>query len=123
MQIKSSLLISFMLLVLSAFQVISHLGNEKVSVLFIMFSIVGIFSLIIFLILIMDVSRKDFIAVEGQVVSRHRNQVWVKLQNGKHKSSVISANQNPESFTEGQPVKLKLGKRSKMVHRIEILAE
>lgn len=94
-------------------------GNPQFSVLQIMFMVVGVISFVVLFMIVMDMTRKDFTKMQGTVVSRHRNQVWVKLDNGKHKSSVISADQNPESFREGQIVEMTLGKRSKLVHRVE----
>ncbi len=116
---KSTLLITALLFALSAGQVFGNWSNPKFSILQIMFIVVGIIAFIVLFMIVMDMTRKDFTKVQGTVVSRHRNQVWVKLDNGKHKSSVISANQNPENFREGQTVEMTLGRRSKLVHRVE----
>ena len=119
MQMKTSLFITVMLFALSSGQIFMNWGNSKVTVLQVMFIVVGVISFVLLFMIVIDMTRKDFTKVQGTVVSRHRNQVWVKLDNGKHKSSVISANQNPENFREGQTVEMTLGRRSKLVHRVE----
>lgn len=118
MQMKTSLLLSAMVMAVAAGQVFGRWGDERYQVLTIVFGIVGIAAAVVLFMLTMDLIRKDFRTARGTVASRHRNQVWVKLDNGKHQSCVISADQKPEHFAAGEPVELMLGRRSKMVHRI-----
>lgn len=116
---KTTLFITALLFALSAGRIFANRGNFEFSILQVVFIAVGVISFVLSVMIIMDMTRKDFDKMQGTVVSRHRNQVWVKLDNGKHKSCVISADQNPENFREGQIVEMTLGRRSKLVHRVE----
>ncbi|NGZ74570.1 hypothetical protein [Saccharibacillus alkalitolerans] len=123
MQMKSTLVITALLFALAAGQVFSNWNGDHYSILRILFLVVGIASFAVFFMLVMDLTRKDFTKVRGAVLSRNRNQVWVKLDSGKLKSCVIAAEQKPESFAEGRPVELTLGRRSRLVRGIELLNE
>ncbi len=123
MQMKSSLLLAVMVFAVAAGQVFGKWGEERYQVLTIVFAVVGAAAAIVLFMLVMDLTRKDFRTAQGTVASRHRNQVWVKLDSGKHQSCVIAADQKPESFAAGDRVELMLGRRSRMVHRVTPLIQ
>ncbi|XEC96552.1 hypothetical protein AB6A23_08435 [Paenibacillus tarimensis] len=118
--LKVYFILSGLLSVSSAMQVFEHWSKGNY-IMTSFYGIMALFWLYVFMVVSLDLIKKDPISMKGTVRSTKNSRIWVTLQSGKVKSYIVPVKEVMHKLEAGKQIEIILTKRTKQLKEIKII--